>query len=250
MDSLKLKIEDGGKMAVDDILATLKRKIEAPTPAPTPPPPDPKIKLDDKALKARQRSIQLSQTQQANRTAYLPKQELTKPLNQYPSLLETFQPRDSDNLKKSAKTQSGIAKSVVETRIAQTESRQRDWVKTGYELYLKYSFALVCFVFLFIGAPMGAIIRKGGFGYPILVSITFFVTFIFLTILCRKLAQSFLMSPFWAAMMPCIVLMPVGGFLTQKAMNDSQMFSTERLDRWIFLLRKRFKKNAKPATAA
>jgi lipopolysaccharide export system permease protein len=244
MDSLRLKINDGGKMAIDDIIAPLKR---APLP---PPPPDPKIKLDEKARKVREMSAKLSQTQQVNSAPYIPKQTLNKPLNAYSSLLETFEPRDSDQLKKSAKTQAGIAKSVVETRIAQTESRQRDWVKTGYELYIKYSFALVCFVFLFIGAPMGAIIRKGGFGYPILVSITFFVTFIFLTILCRKLAESLVMTPFWAAMMPCIVLLPIGAFLTRKAMNDSQMFSTERLERMFFLLRKRFNKNAKPATAA
>ncbi len=250
MDSLKLKIDEGGKMAVDDIMTTLKRKAEAPPPPPLPPPPDPKIKLDEKARKVREMSEKLSQTQQANSAPYIPKQELAKPLSQYSSLLETFQPRDSDNLKKSAKTQAGIAKSVVETRIAQTESRQRDWVKTGYELYIKYSFAFICFVFLFIGAPMGAIIRKGGFGYPILVSITFFVTFIFLTIMCRKLAESFVMSPFWAAMMPCLVLLPIGGFLTRKAMNDSQMFSTERIDRLFFLLRKRFNKNAKPAPQA
>ena len=172
---------------------------------------------------------------------YLPKQELNKPLNQYHSLAETFRPQDTYQLLKSAKTQAGVGKSIVETRIAQTESRRKDWVKTGYELYIKYSFALVCFVFLFIGAPMGAIIRKGGFGYPILVSITFFVTFIFLTILCRKLAESFVMSPFWAAMMPCIGLLPIGWFLTGKAMNDAQIFSTEKIQRMVFILRKRMR---------
>ena len=93
---------------------------------------------------------------------------------------------------------------------------------------------------------MGAIIRKGGFGYPILVSITFFVTFIFLTILCRKLAESYLMTPFWAAMMPCIGLMPIGAYLTHKAMNDSQIFSTERLERFIYDLRQRFDKKMVP----
>jgi lipopolysaccharide export system permease protein len=92
---------------------------------------------------------------------------------------------------------------------------------------------------------MGAIIRKGGFGYPILVSIIFFVTFIFLTILCRKLAESNVMSPFWAAMMPCLVLVPIGIFLTRKAMNDSQMMNTERLEKWLFQLRQWFEKRQK-----
>ena len=93
----------------------------------------------------------------------------------------------------------------------------------GYELYSKYSFALVCLVFLFIGAPMGAIIRKGGFGYPVLVSIGFFMGFIFLTILCRELAEGRTMPPFWAAMVPCLVLMPIAAVLTIRAMNDRSM---------------------------
>ena len=103
--------------------------------------------------------------------------------------------------------------------------------------------------FLFIGAPMGAIIRKGGFGYPILVSIIFFVAFIMLTILCRKLAEGNFLSPFWASMVPCIVLIPVGAYLTRKGMNDSQMFSTDRLERFIRQMRNRSKKQ-KSAEAA
>jgi len=57
------------------------------------------------------------------------------------------------------------------------------------------------------------------------------------------------MSPFWAAMVPCIVLIPIGAYLTRKGMNDSQMFSTERLERFFRLLRQRFQKQ-KPAEPA
>jgi lipopolysaccharide export system permease protein len=84
---------------------------------------------------------------------------------------------------------------------------------------------------------MGAIIRKGGFGYPILVSIIFFVIFVFLAILCRKLAESYLMTPFWAAMTPCGILALFGIYVTRKAMNDSQLFSTDGLERFLFRLR-------------
>jgi lipopolysaccharide export LptBFGC system permease protein LptF len=246
-------VQEGGQLAVDDILANLKRKLEAPVrPVST---TDTGRMADKPAVKSARakRSKALGAGKDiikrtAQNAPYLPKQDITKPLNQYNNLAETFRPQDSYQLLKSAKTQAGVGKSIVETRITQTESRRKDWVKTGYELYIKYSFALVCFVFLFIGAPMGAIIRKGGFGYPILVSITFFVTFIFLTILCRKLAESFVMSPFFAAMMPCISLLPIGWFLTGKAMNDAQIFSTEKLQRWIFLIRQRAQRKSKIPT--
>jgi lipopolysaccharide export system permease protein len=249
MDSLQLRIKEGGQMAVDDILLNLKRKVEPPKVL-APATPITTNTIDVNTIKARAQVERLRSNRASSDGLVLPKQELTKPLNQYSSLAETFRPQDVYQLLKSAKTQAGVGKSIVETRMAQTESRRKEWVKTGYELYIKYSFAIVCFVFLFIGAPMGAIIRKGGFGYPILVSITFFVTFVFLTILCRKLAESYIMSPFWASMMPCIGLMPIGVFLTRKAMNDAQLLSTERLERWIFLLRQRFDKKAKSTTTS
>lgn len=172
-------------------------------------------------------------------TVKLPEQKLEKPLAEYASIVETFVPADRPALLKEAANRIRTAETTVDTRKTQVESKRKEMVKTGYELFTRYSFALVCIVFLFIGAPMGAIIRKGGFGYPILVSIIFFVLFIFLTIFCRKLAELYLLSPFWAAMLPCLLLIPISSYLTIRAMNDSQMFSTERLDRFLARLRKR-----------
>jgi lipopolysaccharide export system permease protein len=95
--------------------------------------------------------------------------------------------------------------------------------KFVYELHTKYSLAVVCIIFVFVGAPMGAIVRKGGFGYPILVSIIFFILFIVLTIFCRKIAETFIVPAVVAAWIPCLVLLPVGLWLTTKAMNDSPL---------------------------
>jgi len=250
VDSLEAKIGDAGQMAVNDMLLNLKRQ-----PIPPPPPsiapgvisdaPNPASgasrKIGNKLSKLGKTGQAASEKNIPNRGSTsgpnLPVQELKKPLSQYPSLIETFRDRDRSSLLKEAKTRHGLSKNIVETRKNQVMARRLDWVKTGYELYNKYSFAIVCFVFLFIGAPMGAIIRKGGFGYPILVSITFFVTFVFLAILCRKLAESYLMTPFWAAMTPCVILAVFGLYVTRKAMNDTQLFSTERLERWLYRLR-------------
>lgn len=91
---------------------------------------------------------------------------------------------------------------------------------------------------------MGAIIRKGGFGYPILIAIIFFVIFIMLSITCKKLAELYILSPFWAAMMSCLVLVPIAAYLTWQAMNDAPMFGTDRLDRMRAALVARFSKPA------
>jgi lipopolysaccharide export system permease protein len=250
VDSLEFKLGETSQLAVTDLLLNLKRQ-------PVPPKktamdvqaitnsPKPASKSSGKSNKdsnARKKLAQVTLGKQIQQSItpsgpFLPVQEISKPLNQYSSLLETFRNRDQSSLMKEANTRIGLNQNIVETRKKQVDGKRIEWVKTGYELYNKYSFALVCFIFLFIGAPMGAIIRKGGFGYPILVSITFFVTFVFLAILCRKLAESYLMTPFWAAMTPCAILAVFGIYVTRKAMNDSQLFSTEGLERFVFRIR-------------
>ena len=87
--------------------------------------------------------------------------------------------------------------------------------------------AVVCMIFLFIGAPMGAIIRKGGFGYPILVAIFFFVLFIIMGIFFKKVAESNTLPALLAAWMPCAILFPLGLLLTSRAMNDSKLINWE-----------------------
>ena len=75
-------------------------------------------------------------------------------------------------------------------------------------------------MFLFIGAPLGAIIRKGGFGYPMLVSIIMFSLFIVLNIMCRKLMMSRTLDAMLAAWLPLLVLFPIGVYITYAAMHD------------------------------
>ncbi|MFM2268148.1 MAG: hypothetical protein RL757_1589 [Bacteroidota bacterium] len=93
-----------------------------------------------------------------------------------------------------------------------------------YELHLKYANAFVCLFFLFIGAPMGAIIQKGGFGYPILVAIIFFIVYIISVIFFRNaLKDSLTLTGTLAAWSPCLVLLPVGIVLTYRAINDYKL---------------------------
>ena len=110
-------------------------------------------------------------------------------------------------------------------------------VKHIFELHSKYAFAMVCVVFLFIGAPMGSIVRKGGIGYPLLVAIVCFMLYIVLTMAFKDMAEAFVLHPVLAVWMPNLILLPLGIFLTYKAMNDSK-FNFDRLIRlWNFIRR-------------
>jgi lipopolysaccharide export system permease protein len=176
---------------------------------------------------------------QHSKNPNIPRQQLNKPIEQYSSLAMTFDSTKRNALIDDAVRQVRLVQTNLETRRVAISQLSMEAVKNSYELYVKYSFALVCFIFLFVGGPMGAIIRKGGFGYPILISIVFFVTFIFLTILCRKLAEAYVLAPLYAALTPCIILAVIGGILTHRANHDAQLFSTERIERvWAWVVNK------------
>ncbi len=163
----------------------------------------------------------------------LPVQTFDKQLGEAGLWLETFSAGQQTQLRQSAATLVNGARTQLQSRVRSNDRYLVEDIKTGYELYLKYCFALVCVVFMFIGAPLGAIIRKGGFGYSVVVAIIFFMVFVTLYITCRKLAEQHVMSPFWAAMTPIMVLAPIALWLTVKAMNDSQIFNIERYQRFF-----------------
>lgn len=158
------------------------------------------------------------------------------------SFIETIADSEKENLyirtENILRSVQGQAESTKTLLSRLEESR----VKHVFDRHSKYSIALACFVFLFIGAPMGAIIRKGGFGYPILVSIIFFMLFVILTIFCRKIAESLILTPEAAAWLPCGTLFPTGWFLTIKAMNDSPMMELNGVKNFFRMIGQFFKK--------
>ncbi len=274
IDSLTREVAEGKRQLGEDLLYNLKPQSAKPRPAaenlpPTqnaaPPtnltPPSPPQNLREQKINAEQKPKPAPKPAVAEKPKpkilpvvpaepELPKQLLEKPLNQYPAFVETFRVEDRPKLRSEAQRHLSGQRSTLENRTSNLLNRRTEAMKAGYELYLKYSFALVCLLFIFIGAPMGAIIRKGGFGYPILVCIIFFVTFIVLSITCRKFAETYIMPPFWAAMMPCGVMVPIGIFLTRRAMNDAQIISTDRLDRALLWLRRQLEASRQRRAAA
>jgi lipopolysaccharide export system permease protein len=97
----------------------------------------------------------------------------------------------------------------------------------GIEWHRKFTLSFACFVLFLIGAPLGSIIRKGGLGTPLVLAIIFFVLFFLLNNFGEKLAKSGQWDVFSGMWMSSFILIPVGLFLTYKAMRDSQLFNQE-----------------------
>ena len=97
------------------------------------------------------------------------------------------------------------------------------------EILKKFALAIACFIFFFIGAPLGALIRKGGLGTPAIVSVLFFVAYWVIDISGTKLARDGAMGPFHGVFFSSYILLPTGLFLTWKAVNDSSVLNMDAL---------------------
>ncbi len=117
--------------------------------------------------------------------------------------------------------------SYTQMSVSDLEFKQTNYVNYYCEWYRKFSLSFACLVLLFIGCSMGAIVRKGGFGVPILIAVLYFVLFHVLNVIGEKLAKSLVIPPFAGMWLASIVLMPIALFLTYKANRDSVLFRTE-----------------------
>ena len=103
------------------------------------------------------------------------------------------------------------------------------------ELIKKFTLSLACLIFFFIGAPLGAIIRKGGLGTPIVISVLLFIVYYIIDNSGYKLARDGRWEVWQGIWLSSVVLLPLGIFLTHKAVNDSAVFNP---DAWLNILRR------------
>lgn len=115
-------------------------------------------------------------------------------------------------------------------QIADEKQRVR---RNRIELIKKFTLSVACLIFLFIGAPLGAIIRKGGLGAPMVISVMLFLVYYIIDNTGFKMAREGIWQA-WAGMwLSTFILLPLGIFVTYKAMNDSSVFNADLYRNWI-----------------
>ena len=97
------------------------------------------------------------------------------------------------------------------------------------EILKKFALSIACFIFFFIGAPLGALIRKGGLGTPAIISVLFFVAYWVIDISGVKLARDGAVGPFSGVFFSSYVLFPTGLYLTWMAINDSAIINMDAI---------------------
>mgnify|MGYP000317150660 FL=1 len=135
------------------------------------------------------------------------------------SLLESIHDRSVTTLNE--------IKNNLQFSTGELEAKEKDIRFHKIEYHRKFSLSLSCLILFFIGAPLGSIIRKGGLGMPLVVAIIFFLIFHLLNMFGEKFVKESIAAPHIGMWLSVFVLVPVGAFLTYKAMHDSQLFSKE-----------------------
>jgi lipopolysaccharide export system permease protein len=149
--------------------------------------------------------------------------------------------------KRRALDQAAVDARMVRNQIISTKINF-DWQNKRirrYEMewHRKFTLSFACFIFFFIGAPLGAIIRKGGLGMPVVISVLFFVLYYVIDISAQKFVKELVIPAFPGMWISSFILLPAGIFLTYKATTDSAIMNT---DTYLNLLRKLFNVVRKP----
>ena len=112
--------------------------------------------------------------------------------------------------------------------------------RTDVEIWNKYTKALVCFLLFFVGAPIGALIKKGGLGTPAIISLLLFVLYWVVDITGERLANNGTTTAFIGKFISSFVLTPIGVWLTVKAVQDASIFNTDLVKSWYRKVKSQF----------
>ena len=149
------------------------------------------------------------------------------PLKSKTNVLENFSRSERIRILDGAMNNLRANKSTIDYSQQNFEQDQERINRHDIEWHRKFTLSFACIILFLIGAPLGAIVRKGGLGMPVIFSIVFFVLYHMISITGEKLAREGVLTAFWGMWLSSAVLLPVGIFLSYKATTDSALFDKE-----------------------
>ncbi len=154
-----------------------------------------------------------------------------------PVFLSNFTPAQAKNYIDQALTSARNMKEVIISQEEEMTSRDKKLNRYQIEIQRKFTLAIACLILFFVGAPLGAIIRKGGFGLPVVFAVLFFVIYHVLSMTSEKFSREGVL-PAWQGMwIATIIFLPIGIILTIKATTDAPIMDADSWKRLIARLR-------------
>jgi lipopolysaccharide export system permease protein len=124
------------------------------------------------------------------------------------------------NMTRNAKNYMNRTKEEMKGRVEYIDKHKIEW-------HRKLTLSFACFILFFIGAPLGAIIKKGGLGLPVIFSVIFFLVWHISSIAGEKMVESGVLPAFMGMWMSSMILLPIAVFLTYKAAKDAALFDRD-----------------------
>jgi len=140
------------------------------------------------------------------------------------SIVKTIPELQRASALQGALDQANAVKQMSDGRIVDFNERIKALIKIKLEYQRKFTLAVSCIMLFFIGAPLGAIIRKGGLGLPVVMAVMFFLIYHIISTVAEKSAVQGNINPVVGIWLAILVLSPLGAFLTYKATVDSALF--------------------------
>lgn len=159
----------------------------------------------------------------------------------HPTIVFNFKADDRQRILESAKTAALSTQQTLTSNYDMVNNKSKVIRKHLIVYHKKFSFSIACFLLFFIGAPLGAIIRKGGLGMPAVISTLFFILFWVMSFVGEKYAVAGEVPAWQGIWFAPAVLLPIGIFLTIKATNDASLFDIDAWERAIVRLFKKEK---------
>ncbi|RZL47645.1 MAG: YjgP/YjgQ family permease [Pedobacter sp.] len=142
-------------------------------------------------------------------------------------LIDAIPKKDQLQALQNAYDQAETIRQVINGRLVEHDLMSKEILKAQIEYQRKYTLAVSCLLLFFIGAPLGAIIRKGGLGLPVVIAIVFFLIYHIISTVAEKSAKEGSLDPVFGMWTAIIILAPLGVFLTYKATVDSALFDLD-----------------------
>jgi len=163
----------------------------------------------------------------------------------YSDLDSLFLSFDPDEQQRSATNALQYAREVKQKKQNEYQfykTKQEQIIRSQLEWHRKFSLSFACFIFFFIAAPLGAIIRKGGLGMPLIISVFLFIVYYMISIMGEKTAREAVMTPAMGMWLSTFIFIPLGVILTYKSVTDSEMMNTESYIKFFKKITSFFKK--------
>nr|WP_321408074.1 LptF/LptG family permease [uncultured Carboxylicivirga sp.] len=120
-------------------------------------------------------------------------------------------------------------KNAIDNQVRLININENKIRKHTIEIHRKYTLSFACFIFFFIGAPLGAIIRKGGLGMPVVISVLFFIAYYIIDTMGIKMAREGIWPVYLGLWLSSFIILPIGIFLTYQSTTDSSLLSSDAL---------------------